>query len=60
MARRLIQVETESDVTPPAEESPDFDDDTLTGDVKCLKKIDWMKIYQNFEGIFSAVQRFGL
>lgn len=40
MARRLIEVETESDVTPPTEERLDFDDDTLTGDAKCLKEID--------------------
>ena len=58
MARRLIEVETESDVTPPTEERLDFDDDTLTGDAKCLKEIDWMKIYQHFEGIYPTVQRF--
>lgn len=46
MARRLIEVESESDVTPSAEERLDFDDDTLRGDEKCLKKIDWMKISQ--------------
>lgn len=40
MARRLIEVESESDVTPSAEERLDFDDDTLRGDEKCLKKID--------------------
>ena len=45
MARCPIKAASDSDVTAPAEETLGFDDDTLRGEEKCLKKIDWMKSY---------------
>lgn len=40
MARCPIKAASDSDVKAPTEETLGFDDDTLRGEEKCLKKID--------------------
>lgn len=57
MARCPIKAVSDSDVTASAEETLGFDDDTLRGEEKCLKKIDCLKFFLSLWGIYIAVQR---